>query len=129
MKTVLIVTLCTYIIYYSRVFLVKSVVDAINNCKNLEYLNLEGNTLGVEAARSIATALEKHPELKRALWKDMFTGRMKTEIPKALVNHHLPLIHCILFVFIVEVIIFIRNIILHEQEQKHGMNTFYVHSI
>lgn len=65
---------------------VKVVILAINNCSNLEYLNLEGNTLGVEAATCIAKALEKHPELKRALWKDMFTGRMKTEIPKALVS-------------------------------------------
>lgn len=60
-------------------------VEAINNSEGLEYLNLEGNTLGVEAARAIANALEKQPKFKRALWKDMFTGRMKTEIPKALV--------------------------------------------
>lgn len=65
----------------------KAVVDAINACTHLEYLNLEGNTLGVEASKFIAKALEKHPELKRALWKDMFTGRMKTEIPKALVSN------------------------------------------
>lgn len=63
----------------------KVVVEAINNCTTLEFLNLEGNTLGVDAAKAIATALEKHPEFKRALWKDLFTGRMKTEIPKALV--------------------------------------------
>ncbi|VEN64230.1 unnamed protein product [Callosobruchus maculatus] len=62
----------------------KEVTEAINNCTDLEYLNLEGNTLGVNAAKAVAKALEKHPELKRALWKDMFTGRMKTEIPKAL---------------------------------------------
>lgn len=49
-------------------------------------MNLEGNTLGVDASKGIAKALEKHPEFKRALWKDMFTGRMKTEIPKALVG-------------------------------------------
>lgn len=61
-------------------------VEAINKCNSLEYLNLEGNTLGVEASKLIANALEKHPELKQALWKDMFTGRMKTEIPKALVS-------------------------------------------
>lgn len=67
----------------------KVIIVAINNCSNLEYLNLEGNTLGVEAAKCIAKALEKHPELKRALWKDMFTGRMKTEIPKALVRAYL----------------------------------------
>lgn len=59
---------------------------AINECQQLEFLNLEGNTLGVEAAKAVAEALEKHPEFKRALWKDMFTGRMKTEIPQALVR-------------------------------------------
>ncbi|XP_060535772.1 ran GTPase-activating protein 1 [Cylas formicarius] len=62
----------------------KEIIDEINKCKNLESLNLEGNTLGVDASKGIADALAKHPELKRALWKDMFTGRMKTEIPKAL---------------------------------------------
>ncbi|KRT85406.1 hypothetical protein AMK59_1476 [Oryctes borbonicus] len=62
----------------------KPVVDAINDCTELQYLNLEGNTLGVDASKAIAAALEKHVEFKRALWKDMFTGRMKTEIPKAL---------------------------------------------
>lgn len=66
----------------------KPVVEAIENCLELHYLNLEGNTLGVDAAKEIARALENHPEFKRALWKDMFTGRMKTEIPKALVFIH-----------------------------------------
>lgn len=61
-------------------------VAAINSCTNLEYLNLEGNTLGVDASKAIAKALETKGELKRALWKDMFTGRMKEEIPKALVR-------------------------------------------
>ena len=56
-------------------------------CQNLHYLNLEGNTLGVDAAKGIAKALESHSEFKRALWKDLFTGRMKTEIPKALVSN------------------------------------------
>ncbi|XP_066138424.1 ran GTPase-activating protein 1 isoform X1 [Euwallacea fornicatus] len=62
----------------------KPVIEQINQCSFLEFLNLEGNTLGVDAAKSIAESLEKRPEFKRALWKDMFTGRMKTEIPKAL---------------------------------------------
>ncbi|KAB0795948.1 hypothetical protein PPYR_10009 [Photinus pyralis] len=62
----------------------KVIVDAIAGCKDLECLNLEGNTLGVEAAKAIATALERQSKLHRALWKDMFTGRMKSEIPKAL---------------------------------------------
>lgn len=61
-------------------------IEAINNCKHLDYLNLEGNTLGCEAAKKIGEALKKHPEFQRALWKDMFTGRMKTEIPPALID-------------------------------------------
>lgn len=48
-------------------------------------LVLEGNTLGVEAAKAIAKALESQPSFQRALWKDAFTGRLKDEIPRALV--------------------------------------------
>lgn len=59
-------------------------MDAISACKVLEFLNLEGNTLGVGAANAIGRALEKRPEFQRALWKDLFTGRLKTEIPQAL---------------------------------------------
>lgn len=62
----------------------KELIEAIDACTSLQFLNLEGNTLGVEAAKGIAKALEKHPELREALWKDLFTGRMKTEIPLAL---------------------------------------------
>ncbi|XP_029160503.1 ran GTPase-activating protein 1 [Nylanderia fulva] len=61
------------------------VVEAIRACPCLNYLDLEGNTLGTPAAEAIAEALkEKGAPLKVALWKDMFTGRLKTEIPKAL---------------------------------------------
>ncbi|KAL0858612.1 hypothetical protein ABMA27_012446 [Loxostege sticticalis] len=60
------------------------IVDAINKCPDLQYLTLTGNTLGVAAAQAIARALEHHPELKVARFSDMFTGRMKTEIPPAL---------------------------------------------
>ncbi|XP_059047297.1 ran GTPase-activating protein 1 [Achroia grisella] len=60
------------------------IVDAINACPDLHYLTLTGNTLGVAAAQAIAKALEHHPEFKVARFSDMFTGRMKTEIPPAL---------------------------------------------
>ncbi|KAJ0184383.1 hypothetical protein K1T71_000806 [Dendrolimus kikuchii] len=60
------------------------IVDAINSCPNLHYLTLTGNTLGVSAAQAIAKSLESHPELKICRFSDMFTGRMKTEIPPAL---------------------------------------------
>ena len=52
----------------------------------LEALELSGNTLGVEASKAIAEALKKHPELKKALWSDLFTGRLNTEIPVTLVS-------------------------------------------
>ncbi|BFZ14600.1 hypothetical protein BsWGS_17638 [Bradybaena similaris] len=62
----------------------KEIVEAIQNCQHMTALCLEANTLGVEAAEEIAKALRKHPEFERALWSDMFTGRLKTEIPNAL---------------------------------------------
>jgi len=64
----------------------KVVVEAMDKCTSLNFLKLEGNTLGVAAAEAIATALRRHPEFQRALWKDMFTGRLKTEIPPALIH-------------------------------------------
>ena len=64
----------------------KPVVAKINATKSFTTLTFSGNTIGIEAAAAIGKALEKHPELKYAHWKDMFTGRMKTEIPPALKN-------------------------------------------
>lgn len=66
--------------------LVTDLIEAINDCKHLNFLDIEGNTLGCEAAKHIGEALKKHPEFRRALWKDLFTGRMKTEIPLALID-------------------------------------------
>lgn len=63
-------------------------MNAIKAAKQLTGLVLEGNTLGVEAAKAIAKALESQPSFQRALWKDAFTGRLKDEIPKALVRKH-----------------------------------------
>lgn len=60
----------------------KIIVSAIEKCTNLVFFNLQGNTLGIEAAKVIGDALAKHgSNLKRALWPDMFTGRLKSEIP------------------------------------------------
>lgn len=60
------------------------VVKAIKESKDVQAFTLEGNTLGVEAAKAIAEALSKRPEFERALWNDMFTGRLRSEIPIAL---------------------------------------------
>ncbi|XP_068240751.1 ran GTPase-activating protein 1 [Palaemon carinicauda] len=63
---------------------VKDAAEAIRNHKDLRCLVLEANTLGVEAAKVMGDALASHPEFERAHWKDLFTGRLKTEIPEAL---------------------------------------------
>ena len=64
----------------------KPVADKIAVFKNMKELTFSGNTVGIEAAKALGKALEKHPEFERAHWKDMFTGRMKTEIPPALIH-------------------------------------------
>lgn len=61
----------------------KAVVDKITATK-FHTLTFSGNTVGIDAAGAIGKALESHSELKYVHWKDMFTGRMKTEIPPAL---------------------------------------------
>lgn len=64
----------------------KDVIQEIEDFDGLEALRLEGNTVGVEAAKVIAKALEKKSELKRCHWSDMFTGRLRSEIPPALIS-------------------------------------------
>ncbi|XP_037708112.1 ran GTPase-activating protein isoform X1 [Drosophila subpulchrella] len=63
---------------------VQDVVDALNKQTTVHYLNLDGNTLGVEAAQAIGEGLKRHPEFRKALWKNLFTRRLKSEIPDAL---------------------------------------------
>lgn len=46
---------------------------------------MSGNTLGTDAAKVIAKVLENRPELERCLWADMFTGRLRKEIPPSLI--------------------------------------------
>uniref|UniRef100_A0A663EWC8 Ran GTPase-activating protein 1 n=1 Tax=Aquila chrysaetos chrysaetos TaxID=223781 RepID=A0A663EWC8_AQUCH len=64
----------------------EEVIKQIKEFDGLEALRLEGNTVGVEAAKVIAKALEKKSELKRCHWSDMFTGRLRSEIPPALIS-------------------------------------------
>ncbi|KAL8221847.1 UNVERIFIED_CONTAM: Ran GTPase-activating protein 1 [Gekko kuhli] len=64
----------------------EEVIKEIEEFDGMEALRLEGNTVGVEAAKVIAKALEKKPELKRCHWSDMFTGRLRSEIPAALIS-------------------------------------------
>lgn len=62
----------------------EKIVNSINECPGMTTLELQGNTIGIPAAKAIAKALENQPNFKRALWKDMFTRRTVDEIPQAL---------------------------------------------
>ncbi|XP_067237241.1 ran GTPase-activating protein 1a [Chanodichthys erythropterus] len=65
---------------------VEEMVKEIEEFDGLRALRLEGNTIGVEAAQTIAKALEKKSDLQCCHWSDMFTGRLRAEIPPALVS-------------------------------------------
>lgn len=62
------------------------VVKAIEEAEDLETLILSGNTCGVEACKAIGTALSTKQTFKRAMWRDIFTGRLIDEIPQCLEN-------------------------------------------
>uniref|UniRef100_A0A2K5PU14 Ran GTPase-activating protein 1 n=1 Tax=Cebus imitator TaxID=2715852 RepID=A0A2K5PU14_CEBIM len=64
----------------------KYVIKETEDFDKLETLCLEGNTVGMEAARVIAKALEKKSELKCCHWSDMFTGRLRSEIREGLIT-------------------------------------------
>lgn len=64
----------------------QQIADAIKSCPGMTALRLEGNTVGIPAAKAIGKALENQPNFKRALWKDMFTQRTVEEIPQALTH-------------------------------------------
>ncbi|XP_078124948.1 ran GTPase-activating protein 1-like isoform X2 [Sander vitreus] len=63
---------------------VEEMVKEIQDFEDLQALRLEGNTIGVAAAQAIAKALETKSKFKRCYWSDMFTGRLRSEIPPAL---------------------------------------------
>ncbi|XP_058260919.1 ran GTPase-activating protein 1a [Hemibagrus wyckioides] len=65
---------------------VQEIVKAIREFEGLRALRLEGNTVGVEAAQAIAKALEDKRDFQCCYWSDMFTGRLRSEIPPALTS-------------------------------------------
>ncbi|CAF0920010.1 unnamed protein product [Rotaria sp. Silwood1] len=65
---------------------VKDLCDEIEKYKPLKALRLEGNTINEEAATTIGKALEKHNEIERLIWNDLFTTRLKTEVPPSLIK-------------------------------------------
>ncbi|CAD5117641.1 DgyrCDS6397 [Dimorphilus gyrociliatus] len=63
----------------------EEILNELNKNPDVTVLNLEGNTMGIPAAKVIGKQLEKHPKLERLLAADMFTGRLKSEIPECLI--------------------------------------------
>uniref|UniRef100_A0AC35TJ04 Ran gtpase-activating protein n=1 Tax=Rhabditophanes sp. KR3021 TaxID=114890 RepID=A0AC35TJ04_9BILA len=59
----------------------EKIAAEIRKCSSIITLEFRGNSLGPAATDPIAKALEGHPELERVLWSDLFTGRLKQEIP------------------------------------------------
>lgn len=59
-------------------------IAMINKLSDLQTLELTGNTIGVDAAKAISECIRKRPELEKCLWADMFTGRLRAEIPISL---------------------------------------------
>eukprot|EP00794_Sanderia_malayensis_P007169 gene7169-7975_t len=65
---------------------VEEIVQAIKDAECVKSLRLDGNTIGSEAAKAIAEVLKLRPEFERALWSDIFTGRVRSEIPPSLIS-------------------------------------------
>ncbi|CAI2183072.1 8261_t:CDS:2 [Funneliformis geosporum] len=62
---------------------VQEFVTSILEIENLEQVTLSGNTFGVEAAQAIAGALKKKNTIKIVNASDIFTSRLREEIPRA----------------------------------------------
>jgi Ran GTPase-activating protein (RanGAP) involved in mRNA processing and transport len=63
---------------------VKDICDEIAKVENLQVLRLEGNTISPQAAEELGKVLANHPEFERFIGNDIFTGRLKDEIPLSL---------------------------------------------
>lgn len=60
---------------------VAEIVKEISALKNLQKVSFVGNTLGIEASKALAEALDKQESLRDVDLSDCFTGRMKEEVP------------------------------------------------
>ncbi|KAI6877530.1 ran GTPase activating protein 1 [Hortaea werneckii] len=69
-------------------------IAALRTATDVEEFHLEGNTIGVSAAQSLASILATKTTLKLANLADIFTGRLLSEIPQALDALLQALLHC-----------------------------------
>ncbi|KAI7489156.1 ran GTPase activating protein 1 [Hortaea werneckii] len=69
-------------------------IAALRTATDVEEFHLEGNTIGVSAAQSLASVLATKSTLQTANLADIFTGRLLSEIPQALDALLQALLHC-----------------------------------
>jgi len=63
---------------------VQAFVDTIVQMDDLQIIKLSGNTIGVEAGKALAEALQSRKNIRVANLSDIFTGRLREEIPPTL---------------------------------------------
>lgn len=63
---------------------VKPYADQIKGMKNLKQVIIKGNTIGVEASKALAEVLKNQDHLESVDFSDIYTGRLKEEIPPSL---------------------------------------------
>jgi Ran GTPase-activating protein 1 len=63
---------------------VEEYCSAIKNSKNLQFVRLDGNSFGIEAAKALALAIGQSKRIKSVNLSDCFTGRLKEEVPVAI---------------------------------------------
>lgn len=60
---------------------IKEIAAEIAATSDLTEVRLCGNTFGIDACKAIALALHDQPSLQVCVFSDMFTGRLRSEIP------------------------------------------------
>lgn len=59
-------------------------IDELLKIKGLTKVNVKGNTFGIEASKALGSALKNQSDLEYIDLSDMFTGRLREEIPESL---------------------------------------------
>ncbi|KAA8911352.1 hypothetical protein TRICI_003837 [Trichomonascus ciferrii] len=59
-------------------------LDELKKLQNVTEIDLVGNTYGIEASKALGEAVKGLSDLEKANLSDIFTGRLREEIPKSL---------------------------------------------
>lgn len=59
-------------------------LDELKKLENVTEIELVGNTYGIEASKALGEAVKELSDLEKADLSDIFTGRLREEIPKSL---------------------------------------------